>query len=61
MQAVQQRSNEEIDYFFLISRDSSWHPAFSVLGWIICFVSIVGGAFLVFGYGITFGNDKTYR
>ena len=34
---------------------------FRLLGWFICLISILGGAFLVWGYGVTFGNDKTYQ
>ncbi len=32
-----------------------------MLGWLICWVCIGGGAFMVMSYGLSFGNDKTYQ
>eukprot|EP00095_Tigriopus_kingsejongensis_P009158 maker-scaffold798_size95657-snap-gene-0.28 protein:Tk09158 transcript:maker-scaffold798_size95657-snap-gene-0.28-mRNA-1 annotation:"polycystic kidney disease protein 1-like 2-like" len=31
------------------------------LGWLICLICIVGGAFVVFAYGLSFGNDQAYQ
>lgn len=32
-----------------------------ILAWVLVLVCILGGIFVVFSYGITFGNDKTYQ
>ncbi len=29
--------------------------------WLLCVICIFGGAFMVWGYAIVFGNDKTYQ
>jgi hypothetical protein len=31
------------------------------LAWVICIISILGGAFLVLAFGLAFGNDVTYQ
>ena len=32
-----------------------------VFGWLLCFLCIFGGAFLVYAYCLQFGNDKAYQ
>lgn len=38
-----------------------WSVVVHVLGWLLAAACILGGAFLVFSYGVTFGNDKLYQ
>ena len=47
--------------YLFFRRNAGW-PAFcNIIAWILCMVCILGGAFLVLSYGLTFGNDKTYQ
>jgi hypothetical protein len=32
-----------------------------ILSWILCLLCILGGAFLVLSFGLSFGNDKAYQ
>ena len=34
---------------------------FYLLGWALCIICILAGAFLMWAYAIQFGNDKTYQ
>ena len=36
-------------------------PICNIIAWVLCFICILGGAFLTFSYGLHFGNDKTYQ
>ena len=38
---------------------TSWPSYVNSLGWFLSFVCISGGSFMVYAYGITFGNEKT--
>ena len=38
---------------------NSWPSYMNSLGWFLSFVCISGGSFMVYAYGITFGNEKT--
>jgi len=41
--------------------DKSWSPVAVVIAWILSFICIAGGSFVVFAYGVTFGNEKSYQ
>ena len=32
-----------------------------IIGWILCIICLAGSAFIVYAYGITFGNEKTTK
>ena len=34
---------------------------FAYFGWLLCFLCIFGSVLFLWAYGITFGNDKTYK
>lgn len=42
-------------------RDKSCPSMMLFLGWLVCFICILGGAFIVFSFGLSFGNDKAYQ
>ncbi|XP_059084074.1 uncharacterized protein LOC131881274 [Tigriopus californicus] len=42
-------------------RDTSCPSVMLFLGWLVCLVCILGGAFVVFSFGLSFGNDKAYQ
>jgi len=46
---------------YVFSRDKGWPSFCRILGWIVSVIVILGGAFVVFSYGLQFGNDKTYQ
>jgi hypothetical protein len=46
---------------FCCRRIKAWPGFLQLLGWIICLICIIGGAFMVLSYGLSFGNDKTYQ
>ena len=42
-------------------RDKGWPSPGRLIAWIITLGAIGGGAFIVFGLGISFGNDRQYQ
>ena len=46
-------------YFFRV--DKSWPAIVIIVSWILCILCILGGALMVFAFGVTFGNSKTYQ
>ena len=49
------------EILFSAIHDSSWPSFTKVIAWILAFACIGGGSFMVFAFGVTFGNDKTYQ
>ncbi len=44
-----------------VRRDKSWPTVGWAVSWLLCLIFIACGAFLVFAYCISFGNDVTYQ
>ena len=38
----------------------SWPAFLKVVAWLLCFICIVGGSFILLGIALTMGNDQTY-
>ena len=47
--------------FKCFRRDKGWPSFCRIIGWIVCVLTILGGAFIVLSYGLQFGNDMTYQ
>ena len=47
--------------YLMHRRDKGWPSPGRLIAWIITLGAIGGGAFIVFGLGISFGNDRQYQ